>query len=74
MENLKIYLDSCCYNKPVDMQDEIISTEINPEDFNYTEWRSKQPWVNMPLDEAIANASAYVQNNPDALPFNATVI
>jgi hypothetical protein len=52
----------------------------DPEDYkavqniDYTKWRQSQPWVNMPLDEAMDNAMNYVKNNPGVIPKNATLI
>jgi hypothetical protein len=56
------------------VESEIFIASIKAEDYNYTEWRSEQPWVNMPLDEAMDSAIKYVQNNPDVIPVNAEII
>jgi hypothetical protein len=56
------------------LESEIFIATIKAEDINYTEWRQSQPWVNIPLDEAIDNAINFVKNNPSAIPQNATLI
>jgi hypothetical protein len=56
------------------VESEIFIATLKAEDIDYTEWRSEQPWVNMPLDESINNADMYVKNNPGSIPRNATLI
>jgi hypothetical protein len=56
------------------LESEIFIATIKAEDFNYTDWRQSQPWVNAPLSEAINSAVSYVRNNPAVIPKNATAI
>ncbi|MDR0975296.1 MAG: hypothetical protein LBL80_06345 [Ruminococcus sp.] len=55
-------------------KEEIFIATIKAEDFNYTEWRQKQPWINTPIDEIVDIASSYIKNNPEIIPSRAKLI
>jgi hypothetical protein len=73
-ESVAAINDTDCrsYDSFEDLMKHIDETEA--EDFNYTDWRQSQPWVNVPLSEAINSAVTYVRNNPAVIPKNVAVI
>jgi hypothetical protein len=44
------------------------------EDFNYTDWRQNQPWLDTPISEIFDNAEAFIKNNPGMIARNATIL
>jgi hypothetical protein len=56
------------------LESEIFVATLKAEDFNYTEWRQNQPWIDMPLTEILDNAETFSKQHPEIIPQNATII
>jgi hypothetical protein len=56
------------------LDSEIFVATIKAEDFNYTDWRQNQPWLDTPISEILDNAETFAKNNPGMIPPNATIL
>jgi hypothetical protein len=64
----------CLRNNLGELESEIFIATIKAEDFNYTDWRQNQPWINTPIDEIVELGTSYIKNNPDVIPSRAKLI
>ena len=52
---MRVYLDNCCYNRPFDDQSQV----LNPNTFDYTEWRRNNLFQGESVDSLCDKIEAF---------------